>query len=779
MVVPRLFHTELEAVYEEKNKGLDNDGRKVWEKMYEGLFPNHPYGTQTTIGTIEHLKNPSITEIKKYFNTYYKANNMAICMSGDFDYDKTIQTIAQYFESLPQGPIPTFNMPSKQALQGPVIKNVYGPTAESVSIGYRIDESLQSDPRLMTKLKILLAMLYNGQAGLIDLNINQTQMAINAYASPINMHDYQVMLFGASPVHGVSLEETSQRLIKQIALLQKGEFDKKLLQGVVTDFKKSASIELESNKQRADKMVDAFILNLPWKYMVDEMDYMQTISIQDIQAWAIQFLKKENSVIVFKNKGVDSSIIKVKKPAITAVSLNRDTTSNFYNEVFHIPAQAIQPVFLDFKKDLTFIDTTSSLPIIYKQNKENNLFSLNYVWDISKEHDLKFGLMTTYMAYCGAGQYTNSELQNEFYRIGCSYEITSSAENITFTISGLNENLKAAIILAEQILQQPIEDTAALANIKANILKTRQDSKTSKDVILRQAMSNYAKYGSDNPFKNIITEEQLQNISSSDLLLSLKNLTELKHRVLYYGPEASSSLKKILKAKHQAGKQALPAKQKVYTQQAFNKNKVYFVNYDMVQAEIIILQQSNKVNEQSMIDCAVFNEYFGGSMSSLVFQELRESKALAYSVKSTYAVASKLNDYNFQYSYIGTQADKMKEALSTLLQLTQQFNESETLFNNAVTSMQESIRTERIDKMDVISTYERYQRLGISQDLRAAIYKQLEHYTYEQLLAFHEQYVKGRPQTILVVGSKNKIDLNDLKAFGEVQELSLEEVFGY
>ena len=35
-LVPRLFHTELEAVYEEKNRGLDTDSRKAFEAMLFG-----------------------------------------------------------------------------------------------------------------------------------------------------------------------------------------------------------------------------------------------------------------------------------------------------------------------------------------------------------------------------------------------------------------------------------------------------------------------------------------------------------------------------------------------------------------------------------------------------------------------------------------------------------------------------------------------------------------------------------------------------------------------
>ena len=102
--VIRGFHTELETVYEEKNMSLTSDGRKVYEAVLTALFPDHPYGTQTVLGTQENLKNPSITNIKNYHKTWYVPNNMAICLSGDFDPDQMIETINKYFGHLKPNP---------------------------------------------------------------------------------------------------------------------------------------------------------------------------------------------------------------------------------------------------------------------------------------------------------------------------------------------------------------------------------------------------------------------------------------------------------------------------------------------------------------------------------------------------------------------------------------------------------------------------------------------------------------------------------------------------
>ena len=96
-LVLRLFHTELEAVFEEFNRGQDNDFRKRYAAMLDGLFPNHPYGQQTTIGTGDHLKNPSMIDIHNYFNKYYVPNNMAVVLVGDFEFDPTIKKVNDAF----------------------------------------------------------------------------------------------------------------------------------------------------------------------------------------------------------------------------------------------------------------------------------------------------------------------------------------------------------------------------------------------------------------------------------------------------------------------------------------------------------------------------------------------------------------------------------------------------------------------------------------------------------------------------------------------------------
>ena len=245
--VIRGFHTELEAVYEEKNMSLTRDNSKVQEAIFSSLFPKHPYGTQTVLGTQENLKNPSITNIKNYYKQWYVPNNMAICMSGDLDPDETIALIDKYFGGLKPNPeLPKLNLPKEDPITAPVVKEVLGPDAESVALAWRFPGLASKDFEV---LQVVSQVLYNGKAGLIDLDLNQQQKVLNSYGYPMGLADYSAFILGGLPKQGQTLEEVKDLLLNEIKKLRAGEFDEKMLQANINNFK---LYELQSMKAMKD-----------------------------------------------------------------------------------------------------------------------------------------------------------------------------------------------------------------------------------------------------------------------------------------------------------------------------------------------------------------------------------------------------------------------------------------------------------------------------------------------------------------------------------------------
>jgi predicted Zn-dependent peptidase len=775
-MVPRLFHTELEAVYEEKNRGLDSDFSKEFETLNASLYPTHPYGTQTTIGTIEHLQNPSITEIKKYFDQYYVPGNVALCLSGDLDYDQTIRLIDKYFGDWQAKPAPAFNAPVEKPLLAPITKEVVGPQAENVMVGYRFAGKATRDA---LRLRMLDKILTNGQAGLFDLDLNQQQKVLQASSFTDLNDDYSTHILYGSPRQGQKLEEVRSLMLAEVDKVKKGDFPEWLIPAIVNNEKLQRTKSYESNEARASAMYEAFIERVSWADYVKQQDDFGTITKAEI----IKFANDNygpNSVTVYKRTGKDPNTVKVVKPAITPVPANRDVASAYYTEVSKLPATDLAPVFVDYKKDIQTADLKPGLPLYYTHNAENGLFSLFYAIDLGSNNDPRLDLATDYLQYLGTGNYSAAQLQQEFYKLGCSFAVSSGQDRILVSLSGLDTNLEPAVKLFEQLLNAPRPDAAALQNMVAGILKQRQDAKLNKGVILNAAMLNYAKYGAKNPFTNVLSEQQLKALKPEQLTALLKSLPTYQHRALYYGPRELTALGNILRASHRTPTTLKPVPAaKDFAEQPLKDKKVYWVDYNMVQAEILFLTKGDLYSKALAPTVALYNEYFGGGMGSIVFQDLRESKALAYSASSRYANADKTGRSNYIVSYIGTQSDKLPEAMSGMENLLTDLPMAEANLQIAKQSIRNSISTDRITHENILLSYERARRLGLDYDLRRDVYEQTQNMTFGELQKFQQAKVKGQNQVILVIGSKDRLNFKELAKYGTVQQLSLKEIFGY
>ncbi|WP_245855349.1 M16 family metallopeptidase [Hymenobacter mucosus] len=775
-MVPRLFHTELEAVYEEKNRSLDSDFRKEFEALNSSLFQKHEYGTQTTIGTIEHLQNPSITEIKKYFGQYYVPNNVALCLSGDLDYDQTIRLIDQYFGKLQAKPVPTFTPAQEAPITAPLVKQILGPDAENVMLGFRFPGTASRDALV---LRMIDKILSNGQAGLIDLDLNQKQTVLSAASFTDLNNDYSTHVLYATPRQGQSLTQVRDLLLGELAKVKKGDFPEWLIPAIINNEQLQRTRSYESNEARAGAFVAAFVAREDWKDYLKQFDDFATITKQDVMRVANEYYGP-GYALVYKRTGQDPNKVKVVKPSITPVPVNREAASAFYKEVTAKTSPELQPVFLDYKKDIQETKLASGIPVYYTHNEENNLFNLYYALDLGTNNDPKLGLATDYLQYLGTGKYNAAQLQQEFYKLGCSFSVQSGQDRTFVSLSGLDSNFEQALQLFESLLAAPKPDAAALKNMVAGVLKARQDAKLNKGVILNQALVNYAKYGAKNPFTSQLSEKELKALKPEQLTALIQKLPTYQHRVLYYGPRATDALASTLNTTHRVPAKLTPVPaNKDFAEQPMTDRKVYWVDYNMVQAEILFLSKGPVYDKGLIPTTSLYNEYFGGSMGSIVFQELRESKALAYSASSRFASADKVGRSSYNLSYIGTQSDKLPEAMAGMNTLLNDMPVAEANLQIAKNAIRNSIATERITKSDILFSYERAKRLGLDYDVRRDVYEQTPNMSFQDLQKFQQARVKGQPQTILVIGSKDRLNFKELAKYGQVQQLTLKEIFGY
>ena len=652
-LVLRLFHTELEAVFEEFNRGQDNDFRKRYAAMLDGLFPNHPYGQQTTIGIGEHLKNPSMVDIHNYFNKYYVPNNMAMVLVGDIDFDSTIKEVNDAFGKFEKKEVVHPTLPKEDPITSPVVKEVFGPTAENISLAFRTDATGSKEEKFVTMCDMILA---NGTAGLIDLNLNQKQLVQNAGCSPTFLKEYGYHTFTGTPKEGQTLDEVKLLLLAQIEKLKKGEFDEWMMSAVVNDLKLSQTQRYENNSALADMYVNAFIQDQDWKGRVQFLDDLKKITKQELVDFANDFYK-DNYVVTYKRQGEDTSIVKVENPGITPVNLNREMSSPYLTAFNKIESKPLQPKFIDYKEEIKETETDNGIKVSYIKNEQNDLFNMNIIFDMGSDNDKKLGLAAGYMEYLGTDKYSAEELKKEFYKLGVNYYVSAGAETTYVGLSGIKENLPKGLELLEHLWNNAVPDQEAYNKYVESIAKGRKDNKTQKGSILWGGLMNYGKYGENSRLRNIFQISELNEMDPAALVEIIKDMKNYEQRVFYYGKDIDAAVA-ALNENHKVAEELNEYPEAMAYLEKETGGNVYFVDFDMVQSEMLFLAKGDPFKAENMAASTLFNTYFGSGLSSIVFQEIRESKSLAYSAFSSYSNASKQDDSNYIMAYIGTQANK-------------------------------------------------------------------------------------------------------------------------
>ena len=284
-LVIRGFHTELEAVYEEYNMRSSNDQGKVLLAINNILYPDIPYRQHEVIGTPEHLKNPSLINIKKFYNTYYRPNNVAICLSGDLDFDHAMDIIEEYFGDWePNENLPKFSIPEQAPLAAAKDTVVYGQEAPMTWLGWTFPALNHEDMDVVT---IIDAILQNGKVGFFD-QLMQQQQILDAGEFCYPGNDYSTYLLIGIPKEGQSLKEVKDLMLAQVERLKAGDFSDELLTAIINNARKDQMVSLQSNNARDNVFLQSFIYDIPYADLVHEVDRLADITKDDVVRVAVQ-----------------------------------------------------------------------------------------------------------------------------------------------------------------------------------------------------------------------------------------------------------------------------------------------------------------------------------------------------------------------------------------------------------------------------------------------------------------------------------------------------------
>jgi predicted Zn-dependent peptidase len=453
--VLRLFPTELEAVYEEMNRALDNKQRIITYAVDGLLYKKHPYGQQPTLGVVEHLKNPSLTNINRYYETYYVPNNMAIFISGDINTAETLALIDRYFGAWQPKDVPPVGTWEEAPINGREFVETTYRGEEYVLLAFRTASNKSADAEALIVLDM---MLDNATAGLINLNLNQKQVVRQAGSYPQQYNDYGAQYLYGIPKEGQTLEEVEKLLLGQLDILKRGEIEDWVIPAIVNDFKKNKKAGLEDDTARVSAMRSSWIDLNDWDHAVAQIERIEKVTKEDVVRVANQYFGA-NYVCGYRRDAAPA-LPKVEKPEITKVDIDPSRLSDFGKAVMAMPVKEIEPVFIDPAKDYTIAKVQKGVELYYVPNPINDIFSLTFSIEFGNHQDNTINTAAGLLQKSGTENFSAEELKKEWYKLGTEFGIGAGDNETTITLTGLDENFEASVALLMELLAAPKVDDA-------------------------------------------------------------------------------------------------------------------------------------------------------------------------------------------------------------------------------------------------------------------------------------------------------------------------------
>ena len=319
-----------------------------------------------------------------------------------------------------------------------------------------------------------------------------------------------------------------------------------------------------------------------------------------------------------------------------------------------------------------------------------------------------------------------------------------------------------------------------LAEVKNDILKSRANNKTNQRANY-SALQRYVLYGSDYVERTTLSNEELMALESEALLDKIRNLKNYQHRVLYYGPESSRNLVKLLENNHAVADELIPVEFKSTPTLPVTEPKVVFAQYDAKQIYYMQYTCGSDMFDVTLDPSVrLYNEYFSGGMNAIVFQEMREARGLAYSSYAYLGQGNTCYEPYYFYAFIATQNDKMQQAIEAFDEIIENMPQSEAAFELTKQGILTNMGTGRTTKMDILWKYVGDKRFGITDFNRTeAVYNGIKTMTLADVVAFQQSHIKGRDYAYCILGDKNDVDMKYLKSLGAVEFVTSRQIFGY
>ncbi len=764
----RLFPTELEAVYEEKNRSLDNDNAILGEEIDKDLYKSHPYGIPV-LGTVAHLKNPSLTKMYEFHDSWYVPNNMAIALAGDFDRAQALEIIRRHFGAWPARPLPAlpkWPLPKPAGVERHEVKYE---SEEQVVVSWPTVPASDPDADALT---ILDMVMDNSAAGLMNLRLNQALKVKGSGSYPQMRNDAGDWTIWAVPKNGQTLEEAEALLMQTVDALKNGEFDDEDLAAIVTEFEIGEKRRLESNEDRVATIIQSFVAVEPWERAVGRLERLRRVTKDDVVRVARKYLG-ENRVVVYR-RNAKPEIPVIDKPNFTKLDIDPSRRSDFLKAVLAIPAAPIEPRWLVAGRDYQ-VAPVSGGRLYASKNPYNDLFTLTVREERGRRRERTLCEALDLLSLSGAGPDSADELKKKLYALGTTVSYSCDERTSAVTVEGLDRNFWPSLELISMRFDWPNVSSGTLARLIDVDLGAREDEKRDPGAV-HEALGELAQRGRESEVLTRLTNEELKKLDEARLKALIRDWPTWQRRVAYAGPRSAAEVAKLLE--YGRAFKATPPREPIrYLKPA--RTRVLFTHRAMAQAQVGFFAADEVFDPARFVDYQFYSQYMGGGMSSVIFQEVREARALAYSAGGGHSTSAEKGDETQAWGYLGCQADKTPEAVELMLKLFREFPSSPKRFEETAKAVEEGYRTNALKYDAVPGALMEWEDQGLAGgDPRPQRFERALKYALPDVEAFAKRFA-DKPMTVWILGDRDHVGLDRLKTAGEFEEKGLDALFPY
>lgn len=767
----RLFPGELETVYEEKNRSLDHPERALFEGIALALYPNHPYGTQPTLGTVEHLKNPSLTRVREYYRAHYVPNNMCVALAGDFEPAEMLALLERTLGAWKPAPVPA---PVPSDLTPPAgTKRVEFrfEAEEKVVIAWPAVRILDPD---MEALRVMDMLMDNARTGIINLTLVQQQRVKSAGSWNDFQNEAGSWTAWAVPKAGQTLEEAEALLLGAVDALKAGKFDEADIRAIMTSFEVGEKQELESAEGRVVRMANSFLQYEEWERTSRWIERLRAVTKADVVRVANRYLGPDR-VIAYRRNG-KPELPAIAKPELTKLELDPSKSSAFFRELVAMPAAPIEPRWVVSGSDFT-VSARPFGTLYATPNRVNDVFTLAIGFGLGTRDRKELGAAYDLLELAGAGALDAEAFRKALFALGVSLSYSVDERWMAVGLSGLEANLEAALKLLFEQVAKPRIEAGTLDKMVQVAIGAHADNRKNPGYVMH-ALREFAQRGTESTVLLELSDRELKGLKQDRLVALAREPWQYPADVRYVGTRTPEEVAALYARLAPKATKPRPARRTIEYLKPV-KTRVLFAHREMVQAQVSLAAPDGVWEYARRADYAFYQGTMGGSMSSIIFQEIREARALAYAAGGGYAEGHRQGDENRVTAGLGTQADKTIEATALLIELVRAPPLSAERFTETKQAVLEGYRTNPIGFREIPDAVLGWVEKGLPpEDPRPATFARCEAYTLEDLTRFATRF-KTTPFTISMLGSRDRVDIGKLKDLGEFEEVSLDNIFPY